>query len=479
MADQYRATAMGFRGIEPVITPSLDKFAAEGVVFTHATSTIPVCSPYRAMLFTGMYYTRNNVPTNCHSNSPGVNLRMQDTTLLDALVSSGYEVGYIGKWHLEEPVEPYVPSGNNGGPGQMNWEEWTPPERRHGVQFWHAYNTWDDHFKPHYWTNESTRDQRLEVREWSPKHETDVALDFMTNRDHKFRDPDRPFALFVSFNPPHTGYSLVPEKYRDLYADVVDMDLVRLPSVTKESPGEMHALKNTRNYFACISGVDDQFGRILECLEQQQIKDQTLVIFTSDHGNCVGVHNHVTKGVHWEESFSVPLIMGIPDVEHEFNDILISPTDFYPTLCGLMGLDEVIPGPVQGKDLSEAILDGSGSGPSSALYAYLPHALADTLTFGYSGMAWGERGVRTRNHMFVVEKNPGNNTRFLLYDLKADPYQQRNIARGNKALIMQLMNNELVPKLKSIEDDWWKIPVTDEWEYPEFFRQHVPPDRVW
>lgn len=132
IADQYRASALGFLEIEPVITPNLDRFANEGLVFSNATSTIPTCSPYRAMLFTGNYYTNNNVPANCNSNRPGVKLRMHDTTLLDALVNSGYYVGYIGKWHLEDPFEPYVPSGNNRGVGKTNWEEWTPPERRHG-----------------------------------------------------------------------------------------------------------------------------------------------------------------------------------------------------------------------------------------------------------------------------------------------------------------------------------------------------------
>lgn len=479
IADQYRASAMGFLGKEPVITPQIDRFANEGVVFSNATSTIPVCSPYRAMLFTGKYYTNNNVPVNCYSDSPGVKLRRNDTTLLDALVRSGYDVGYIGKWHLEEPFEPYVPSGNNGGTGGSNWEEWTPPERRHGVQFWHAYNTWDNHFMPHYWTNESTRDQRLEVREWSPIHETDVAIDFITNRENRYRDPDRPFALFVSFNPPHTGYKWVPEKYKKLYKDIDDVDLVKLPSVVKGSPGETGALNNTRNYFACVSGVDDQFGRIINCLEQEQIEDNTLVIFTSDHGNCIGAHNHATKGVHWEESFSVPLIMGIPGIQNDVCDVLISPVDFYPTISGLLGLDEIFPAQVQGEDLSGAILNNNGQEPSSSIYAYLPYALADTLTHGYRGMAWGERGVRTKVHMLVVEKNPGSDTRFLLYDLKTDPYQLENIAQGNRDLILQMLNNELIPKLKSIDDEWWRIPVTDTWEFPEYFRQSVPTGRVW
>jgi len=470
---------MGFVGKEPVKTPTLDKFAEESIYFPQAASNYPICSPFRAMLFTGNYYTKNNVPANCYTNSPGVKLRRTDTTLLDALVNSGYYVGYIGKWHLEEPFEPFVPSGNNGGVGKLNWEEWTPPERRHGVQFWHAYNTWDNHFMPHYWTNESTREKRLEVRKWSPMHETDVAIDFITNLEKKYRNPDQPFALFVSFNPPHTGYKHVPQEYKQMYNGSEAKDLITLPSIEKGSAGEIHALNNIKNYFACVSGVDDQFGRIINCLEQQQIDNHTLVIFTSDHGNCVGAHNRATKGVHWEESFSVPLIMRIPGIQHEVKDILFSPVNFYPTICGLLGLADVFPGHIQGEDLSGIILNKNRSEPSSSLYAYLPYAVTDTLTFGYIGMAWGERGVRTKDHMLVVEKNPGNNTRFLLYDLIKDPYQRQNIALQNKKLILQLLNNEMIPKLKSIDDDWWSIPVTDTWEYPEYFRQSVPTDKLW
>ena len=76
--------------------------------------------------------------------------------------------------------------------------------------------------------------------------------------------------------------------------------------------------------------------------------------------------------------------------------------------------------------------------------------------------------------MLVVNKILSNNTQFLLYDLKEDPYQQQNIALESKQLIRKLMDNELIPKLKYIEDEWWRIPVTDAWEYPEYFRQSIP-----
>jgi arylsulfatase A-like enzyme len=263
-----------------------------------------------------------------------------------------------------------------------------------------------------------------------------------------------------------------------MYGDIDDADLVKLPSVLKGSPGEKGALANTRNYFACISGVDDQVGRILRSLEQEQLKNNTLVIFTSDHGNCVGAHNCYTKGVHWEESFKVPLIMRMPGIRSSISDILVSPVDLFPTISSLLGLDGIFPAKIHGHDLSGAILNKTTPEPSSSLYAYLPWAIADTVTYGYKGMAWGERGIRTKDHMLVVEKKPMSNTRFLLFDMVTDPYQQENIARGNRELIRKLMDEELIPKLKKIGDDWYKIPVTGTWEYPEFFREDIITDRV-
>ncbi|HUS85683.1 MAG TPA: sulfatase [Bacteroidales bacterium] len=477
MADQYRTAALGFLEQDPVITPNIDRLASEGIFFSNATSTMPVCSPYRAMLMTGNYYTINNVPMNCLSDNPGNYLRTDDNTILDALAASGYNVGYIGKWHLEEPKEPYVTSGNNAGPGKANWEEWTPPERRHGVQFWYAYNTFDNHFKPHYWTNKSTRDKRLEIEEWSPIHETSVAIDFIKNTDGTFRDTRKPFALFVSYNPPHTGYSYVPEKYRDLYKDMTFEQLNTRESVLPGSPGEDHARRVLADYFACVTGIDEQVGRIMECLVEQGLRKNTILVFTSDHGNCLGAHNHVTKNIFWEESFSVPLIISWPGKTGiGVSDILISPTDLFPTLAALAGIGS---GDVQGMDLSQKIVTGEGKEPLGALYAYLTHSQADSLVGGFPGKAWGERGFRIKDYMLVVNKLPGEPTVYYLSDLKADPFQMRNIALQNRELATAILEDLLNPKLESIGDEWYRIPVTKQSSYPNNLRELQPAAPVW
>ena len=475
--DQFRRQAMGFMDQDPVVTPYIDKLAAEGIVFTNASSTIPVCSPFRGMLMTGNFYTINNLPQNCNSNHPGIYLRTNDYTLLDGLNEGGYDVAYIGKWHLEEPKEPFVESGNNGGPGRNNWEEWTPPERRHGVKFWYAYNTFDNHFIPHYWTNESTRENRVEVNEWSARHETSVAIDFIKNENGMMRDPEKPFAIFLSYNPPHTGYSYVPQEYKDIYKDLTFEDLNSLKSVRPGSGGEKHAKNVLADYFACVSGIDDQVGRMINYLKESNLYDNTIFVFTSDHGNSVGSHNQITKSNFREESFGIPLIISWPKrFKHRQTDLLFSPTDFFPTLAGLAGFK--VP-EVQGKDLSEQIVKQKGYEHDGTLFAYLTFFNVDSLISGFKGKYWGERGLRTKDYMLVVNKLPEQITEYYLSDLRSDPYQLKNIAEENRSFVDSLLLNHLNPKLESIGDGWHLIPLSEERSYPDGFRQYPDDAPIW
>ena len=290
--DQMRGQALGFLKEDPVITPNLDRFAGESVVFTQAASNYPVCSPYRGMLMTGKYPHSNKVLSNCNSNGAkyGYELQVTDRCWSDVLKKKGYSLGYFGKWHLDSPREPWVQSPNNSD--TFAWNEWCPPERRHGFDLWHAYGTYDNHFNPEYWTNDSTRDKRIKIDQWSPEHEADMAVKYIRNEGSSFRDPTQPFALVVGMNPPHMPYNLVPQKYLDLYGDKTAEDLINRPNVNLngDTKGARLARKQIKNYFAMVTGVDDQFGRILAALKEQGLEKDTIVVFTSDHGNCLGCH---------------------------------------------------------------------------------------------------------------------------------------------------------------------------------------------
>ena len=216
-ADQYRKQAVGFMNEDPVITPHLDKLAEEGFAFTNAVSSCPICSPYRAMLMTGRFPMSTGITSNC---MPGTDLEMNEDErcIGDILKENGYSTGYIGKWHLEVPSLNRSEEPVDGATDA--WDGWTPPgPRRHGFDFWYAYNSNGKHFDPNYWKDTP---ERIDVEQWSVAHETDVAIDFISDCP-----PDKPFALFMSWNPPHNPY-VAPDQYLEFYKG---LDLSPRPNV--------------------------------------------------------------------------------------------------------------------------------------------------------------------------------------------------------------------------------------------------------
>jgi len=445
--DQMRGQALGFLKEDPVLTPHLDRFARQSLVLPQAVSTYPVCSPCRAMLLTGKYPHANKVLANCNSKSAayGYELQESDRCWSDVLKDQGYSLGYIGKWHLDSPRKPWVKSPNNSK--KFAWNEWCPPHRRHGFDFWYAYGTYDNHFKPEYWTNDSLRDERVVIHQWSPEHEADMAIKYIRNEGGKYRDPDKSFALVVAMNPPHMPYRLVPEKYLDRYRGKSPEDLINRLNVNleKNTRGAKLARRQIKNYFAMITGVDEQFGRILACLEKEGIEEDTLVVFTSDHGNCLGCHDQVSKNVHYEESMRVPFLIRQPGkIEPRTDDLLLSTPDIYPTLLDLMGFGEHVPESVQGVSHAPLFQAGKGERPSSQLYLWAPHGRP----------ALGRRGVRTHRYTMVVTRKKGSAETVVLHDNVEDPYQMKNIAGERPEIVEHLTRTELNPRLKKTCDPW-------------------------
>jgi arylsulfatase A-like enzyme len=444
--DQMRGQAMGFLGEEPVRTPRLDAFAAESVVLPQAVVNYPVCSPSRAMLLTGTYPHANGVLGNCNSNTEphGYELPAGVRCWSDVLGDRGYSLGYIGKWHLDSPRPPYVESPNNTE--AMAWNEWTPPSRRHGFDFWHAYGTMDRHTTPMYWDTDAPRDGAVRYEQWGPVHEADLAIRYIQDRDGELRDPDSPFALVVSMNPPHMPYDLVPGEYVDRYADLSLDELTRRPNIPPagERWGDYYR-EHIRNYYAMITGVDEQFGRILDALDEADLTEDTIVVFSSDHGNCLGINDQISKNNAYAESMRVPWLMRWPGrIEPRRDDLLISTPDFLPTILDLMGLAGDIPQGVQGASHAQVIVEGEGVRPTSQLYL--------KPTVGQA--AWGRRGVRTRTHTLVVDLLPGEGSVYTLFHDAEDPYQLEDIASAHPGLVRDLIARELIPWLERTEDPW-------------------------
>lgn len=445
--DQMRGQALGFLKKDPVVTPCLDAFARESLVLPQAVSNYPVCSPFRAMLMSGMYPLSNRVVGNCNSARASGHCELQKETVCwsDVLKQKGYSLGYIGKWHLDSPHAPYIQCGNNRG--SVKWNEWCSPDRRHGFDFWHAYGTYDMHMNPMYWDTHAAREEFHYVKQWGPEHEADCAINYIHNKEGQYRDNAKPFALVVSMNPPHTPYDQFPKKYLEPYADRTDAELIVRDNVDLRGTSNMSklALSQTRNYFANITGVDDQFGRILKALDDTGLKNDTIVLFTSDHGNCVGTHNQATKNNLFEESMLVPFLIRWPGkIKPRQDDLLISSPDIYPTVLELMGLGSSIPAAVQGTSWAQLFATGKGERPTSQMYIKIP--------FEHQG--FGHRGVRTATHKLVMEAMPDKPMKTTLYHLETDPCELKNVASEQPEVVEQLLQTELIPWLKKMNDPW-------------------------
>ncbi|NOR81933.1 MAG: sulfatase-like hydrolase/transferase, partial [Ardenticatenales bacterium] len=277
------------------------------------------------------------------------------------------------------------------------------------------------------------------------KHETDVALDYLRSRNGAYRAADKPFSLFISYNPPHMPFDQIPGKYLEPYTDLSPEELLNRPNVRLEGIGAA-AREHIKNYFAAITGIDEQFGRILETLRAEGLDEDTIVVFTSDHGDMMGSHGLMGKTAWYDESYLVPLIIRWPGkIQPGQDNFFLSPPDLTPTLLNLMGLGNDVAAGVEGSDLSAVLLGRDGERPDSALY----------LQVHPDWPQGGKRGLRTHHYTFIVIREKGQTERFVLHDNEKDPYQLDNIAGENPVLIQQL-TVELNQWLEKTNDPWLK-----------------------
>ncbi|MCD7806136.1 MAG: sulfatase [Lachnospiraceae bacterium] len=419
-ADQWRYQALGAHGEDQVRTPNMDRFAAESVDFGHAYSTFPLCSPHRASLMTGKYPFSVGMWTNCKTGlEEKIMLKPQETCIGNVLKEYGYQTGYIGKWHLDASEQNFDPAPKSGA---REWDAYTPPgERRAGFDYWLSYGACDEHLAPHYWQDD---ERQIRPGKWSAEFETDKAIEFMEKR----KADEAPFALFVSYNPPHLPYELVPEKYDREFRD---LEVVWRANVPQQMRGEP-LLSQTRHYFAAVTGIDEQFGRILSFLERAGLEENTLVVLSADHGDMLGSQGLMSKNVWYEESIHIPLLMRQKGrlEPGEYREIFASP-DHMPTLLGLLGIRP--PAVCQGYDHSGMILNKEGtneseSPPQEMFLCSYPGSEALVSCFARAGLthkAYGWRGIKTREYTYVLHNGyrPGEEQREWLYHDEEDKYQ--------------------------------------------------------
>ncbi len=385
-ADQWRAQAFGYAGDPNVSTPNVDRFAAESLNFTNAVSGCPVCSPYRASLMTGVYPHRHGMMVNdqCLHRLYG------GPFLAECLRGAGYRTAYIGKWHIDG-------NGRNA---------FVPPARRLGFEGWKGFECNHDYRNSHYYSGDDPRPRRWEG--YDADAQADEACRYLREEVG-----GQPFALFLSWGPPHNPFGSAPAQYEALY----DPRQIRLPpNVPAETADRAH--KELAGYYAHCSALDAAFGRILETVADTGREADTVVIFTSDHGDMLGSQNCFRKQKPWAESIRVPFLIRHPHGAGPGRDAApIDAPDLMPTLLALCGAP--IPATVQGKDFSPRILSGTPAPIDAALLAlYLPFH-----EWRYDNGGREYRGLHDARYTYVrTLAGP-----WLLYDNQEDPLQAHNL----------------------------------------------------
>ena len=425
LADQWRAQTAGYAGAPDARTPHLNRLARASINFTNAVSCCPVCSPYRACLMTGRYPLTHGVFMN------DVCLSTAAVSIAQAFHGAGYDTAYLGKWHLD-------------GHGRSAF---IPRERRQGFAFWKVLECTHDYNHSCYYGDEN---KKLLWDGYDASAQTRAAQRYI--REHAGQ---KPFALILSWGPPHDPYQTAPAKYRAMFTGAA---LALRPNV----PGNAQARTRTdaAGYYAHVAALDECVGDLLATVKESGIEGDTVFVFTSDHGDMLGSQGQTHKQRPWDEAIRVPLLIRYPAALGAGGHVVDAPInapDLMPTVLGLCGVE--IPRTVEGLDLS-GLARGQGGPPVEAAL------IMCVQPFGQWTRAQGGReyrGVRTRRYTFVRDlQGP-----WLLYDNEQDPYQMKNLVNqpGSAALQADLAAI-LARKLQETRDEFLPGPTyLKKWGY--------------
>jgi arylsulfatase A-like enzyme len=342
-----------------------------------------------------------------------------------AFRNSGYRTGYIGKWHLYGS-----PDGRYG-----RREAYIPPDRRFGFEYWKAAECTHDYNKSLFYEGSDTT--RKYWSGYDAAAQTDDACQFIRGQAKSAT----PFFLTLAWGPPHFPLHTAPERYQAKYRNREVQLRPNVPASHKEE-----AMEGLRGYYAHIAALDDCFQQLLDTLDAAGIADDTIVVFTSDHGDMMESQGLQYKLYPWEESIRVPLLIRYPrrlGRSSQRSPALLNSPDLMPTLLGLAGI-EVPPG-VEGTDYSTAAAPARASMPASSAFLGLPVPIGEALRYGFAEY----RGVRTLQHTYARSIDGP----WLLYDNENDPYQMHNLCAQPQAQeIHEKLDAELSLWLKALQD---------------------------
>jgi len=413
MADQLRYSSLGYTGDKKAVTPNIDRFRNDSFDICNAVSGHPVCAPYRASLFTGKYTTGTGMVINEIRLNPDHHPRC----FAHALNEGGYETAYIGKWHLwaaqlgnhYDPANSFVPTG---------------PDRL-------GFDGYFAHYNFHHNFYGASAYYHLDTPEkiYTEGYEPDAQTDLTIGQLRRLSAGDKPFALFFSPGTPHDPWvhENVPGKYLDMFRDA-EFKLPQNYLPENDPYADNWAKLNERErrelcswmrvYYAMTANLDYNVGRIINELKTLGIYDNSIIIFTSDHGELFGAHGRRAKNIFYDEAVRVPFLVRWKNhlAEGGVSDINLNTVDIMPTLLSM--LDLPVPAGSEGFDFSSSLLGRPGNIPEGALMM----GTGATAIFE-DGHEW--RAYRTGKYTYARYLSDNSE---LLFDNQSDPFQMNNLS---------------------------------------------------
>ena len=450
--DQLRAFEVHCYGNDVIQTPNIDSLAAKGLRFETAVSNSPVCMPARSVMLSGEYSRRccghfNNEVSLISFGSRwilpfypmGGRPHLRDLTLPEILRSNGYYTATIGKWHI------------HSWPHDVGFDYYLIPR----VQHCHVGQSFTEN-----------GGREFVPEGFSVDYEAKNVGEFL--QSHK--NSEQPFFLFYNISPPHLPYDDIPDRYKRMYKPedmqirenaIIDGKMAHEPlnflsylydfkyynlglPYTEKLPDGFDLRHLYALYYGSTSWVDDTIGKLLENLKTAGLEENTIVIFTADHGDNLGSHGWWQKGGYNQESSRIPYIWRVPGMTNGkvANQQVASLVDITPTIMELVGID--IPEHVQGQSLAPII-----------------HGKVEVLEKNYTFIESTRQEIAIRTPEYVFGKNfdvknrKFTNNRIKFFDLKEDPFEYNNLADSDQHRDLRFKLEELLEQWNT-ETSWMK-----------------------
>ena len=409
LSDQQRHDTCGCYGQELNVTPNLDKMAEEGVLFTNAFTCQPVCGPARSCLQTGKFATE----TMCYRN--GIALPLSNNNIANYFSDNGYDVGYIGKWHLASTV---MRSKENIGKKFNYSMSPIPSERRGGYKdYWLAADLLEFTSRPFEGHLFDGNMEKVEFKGYRVDCITDFVLDYLNSRNK-----EKPLFLFISYLEPHQQNDMNtfvgPEESREKFKDF-------------KAPGDLEGMEgdwkeNYPSYLGCCNSIDKNLKRIQNKLEDLGMTENTVIFYTSDHGCHFKTRNSEYKRSCHDSSIHIPLIIKGPGFSggKKITD-LVSLIDIPPSLLGCAEIK--VPKHMRGRPLQELVNGNIEDWPKDVFIQVSESQIGRairTKKWKYSVKAPDKSGwLYAQSDTYLEE---------FLYDLENDIHERNNLVDDQK-----------------------------------------------